>query len=814
MKSICAAVAVEGTIYHFDRPFTYIVPPEYTDCLQPGCRVLVPFGSGSRTRQGLVLTLQQEEPAMGTKSLLAVLDKEPVLDEERIYLVQWMKGRYFCTLYDAVKAMLPLGLHMRLQQSYALTQQGAQCVPDELSAEQRRIWQKLHDAGKPVEQGAFLRSMGLTADSFDLKYLLEQGLVEKKDQAHRRVADATRKMVRWQPLPPKVRLTPRQQSVYDMLEKVGAIYGKELCYFTGAGPSVVDGLVKKGAASYFEEEVFRTPHHTPDEQVPSYTLTLEQRQAFLGLQQAYQEQKGSTALLYGITGSGKTLVFLELIRSVLQENKGVIVMVPEIALTPQMIGRFRSSFGDQVAVFHSALSDGERLDEWKRVSRGLARVVVGTRSAVFAPLQHIGLILLDEEQESSYKSEQAPRYHAREVAQFRCAYHKALCVLSSATPCVETYYRAQTGLYRFFTLQERYGTATLPKVTLVDMNQETQKGNRTGFSQVLQEKLQENLQAGRQSILLLNRRGYHTFAACTHCGEVVMCPHCSISMTYHSANHRLVCHYCGTSIPFTNRCRHCGENDVRFSGAGTQRGEEELQALFPEARVLRLDTDTTMAKDTLQKKLAAFARQEYDMMIGTQMVAKGLDFPNVTLVGVLNADQTLYSDDFRSSERAFDLLTQVVGRSGRGKWSGTAVIQTYTPENPLFALAARQDYPAFYQKEVAMRRAMLYPPFSDLLVFVFVGEQEEKVRQASHYFSHLLQEKAAGEYPKLPLRVLSPSPAAVWKVSGKYRYKLIVKCRLVRDMKQMAAQLLCDFAAEKEFHKVTVYADSNPDTVL
>ena len=822
MESLYAAVAVEDTIYHFDRPFTYFVPHECQPLAKPGCRVLVPFGSGSRTRQGIILSLTHgDEQGKDTKGILAVLDREPVLDEERLLLTSWMKEHYFCTLYDAAKAMLPSGLHMRLRRGYVLTEKGRRISREEpssrsgLSVWQRRIVRLLGEKSGPMEQGAFLRALNLTAEAFDLKILLEQGMVEEVDLARRKVGDATRKMVQARPLPEGVKLTPRQKEVYATLQEVGAVYVKELCYFTGAGPTVVEGLVKKGAAFYYEEEVYRIPA-APEirEETKETVLTPSQQKAFEELLLAYREKAGGTSLLYGITGSGKTLVFLELIRAVLRDRRGVILMVPEISLTPQIVTRFRAAFGEQVAVFHSGLSDGERTDEWKRVRRGLAKVVVGTRSAVFAPLSDIGLILLDEEQESTYKSEQSPRYHAREVAQFRCKYHRALCVLVSATPSIETRYRAQKGYYGYSSLGERYGTAVLPKVTVVDMNGEALRGNRSAFSTVLQEKIAGNLQKGEQSILLLNRRGYHTFASCTACGEVVTCPNCSISMTYHSANHRLVCHYCGTSLPFTTQCGHCGEHAVRFSGAGTQRGEEELQQLFPKARVLRLDTDTTMVKDTLQKKLTAFSRQEYDILLGTQMVAKGLDFPHVTLVGVLNADQTLYSDDFRSSERAFDLLTQVVGRSGRGQYPGIAVIQTHTPENPIFTLAALQDYETFYQQEIRLRQALLYPPFADLLVLGFVGTDERKVRLASAFFFRLLQETASARYPELPLRVLSPSPASILKVSGKYRYKLLIKCRLTRGMREMTAELLCRYAQEKEYRDVTVYADSNPDTIL
>jgi primosomal protein N' (replication factor Y) len=483
-------------------------------------------------------------------------------------------------------------------------------------------------------------------------------------------------------------------------------------------------------------------------------------------------------------------------------------MVPEISLTPQTIARFHHRYGKAVAVFHSGLSLAERMDEWKRVKNGEAKIAVGTRSAVFAPFEKVGLIILDEEQEHSYKSEMSPRFHAREVAKFRCAYHKGLLVLSSATPSMETAYAAKTGRYHMVSLPERYGNAKLPEVVMVDMNEEQLSGNTTTFSRPLLEALEETFSKGQQSILLLNRRGYHPFATCRSCQMVVTCPNCTISLTYHAANQRLLCHYCGYSVPFSDECPTCHQHEVRFTGVGTQRAEEQLASFLPEARILRMDTDAAMNRSDYEKKLRDFGSGKYDIMVGTQMVAKGLDFGNVTLVGVLSADQSLYSDDFRSSERTFDLLTQVVGRSGRGDLPGKAMIQTFTPENPLLAMAAQQDFPAFYQQEIAYRKAMLYPPFADLVTVGFVGASEAQVQQAGAKFLTRLTALASAEYPQLPMRVLQMAPAAVAKVSNKYRYQVIVKCRNNRTFREMIAKLLVQFGKEKGQDGVSIFIDT------
>ncbi len=813
-EELFAQVAVENTIYHFDKLFTYRVPDSLREQVVPGVRVSVPFGAGNRCRVGIVFSLSMEGGGR-VKDVDKVLDREAALSGEMLELARWMKDRYYCTLFEAAKLMIPTGYHIRLRDSYVLSSDFKDFDRENYTGAQWRGILLLHGAGKSIPVEKLTQETGLEEHSQEFQQLVERGIFCKVNTAMSRVKDATSKMVR--PIPSfSGKLTPRQKDVYQTLLDAGEASERELCYFTGASASVVRALVDKGAAEAFEYEVYRRPDFFQEEEdgAEELTLSADQEQVLEELIQEYENLEGRrTALLYGVTGSGKTSVFLKLIQYVRDQGKGVIVMVPEISLTAQTIRQFRRWFGDGIALFHSGLSLGERLDEWKRVRRGEAWIVVGTRSAVFAPVENLGLVVMDEEQEHTYKSESSPRYDAREVARYRCWKAGAFCLLASATPSVETCWQAQEKRFGFHQLSQRFGEAVLPQVELVDMNQDAPPGE-TAIGTTMAQALKENFQAGRQSILLLNRRGYHTFASCQTCHEVVSCPHCSISLTYHSANGRLMCHYCGYSIPYTSHCPSCGSDTVTFRGTGTQKAEEQLQQLLPQANVLRIDTDSVAAKYSLEKKLDQFARGEYQVMVGTQMVAKGLDFENVTLVGVLSADQSLFSDDFRSNERTFDLITQVVGRAGRGKYPGRAIIQTYAPENPVLHLAAEQDYFGFYNQEILFRQTMLYPPFVDILVIGFVGEKETAVKQGADMFLRLLSQLAQEEYSQLPLRVLRPSPAAVAKVSNKFRYKLLIKCRNSTRLQEMVSRLLIQFASLREFQQVTAYADPNPYWIL
>ena len=804
-----ALVAVENALYHFDREYSYLVP-DALPSVQPGCRVVVPFGKGNTRRQGMVLSVTDSDAA-DCKPIIEALDNEPVLSGEMLRMCAFMKAHFFCTYYDAVKAMLPAGINYRLSQSYAVSDALGDAFYD-LDDERRRIVTLIRSQGNSMTRDELLHSMGY-ADSVLPDKMAEEGILVKSDTALRRMGDKTVRMIRlcddFDALSAGMKLSEKQSEVVDLLRSVGSASVKEVCYYTGVTAAVTDALIRKGLAVTFDDEVFRVPS-APDVQKKTVTLTDEQQSAFDGLLALYRHEKSETALLYGVTGSGKTSVFFKLIETAVCDGTGVIVMVPEIALTPQLQSVFKAHFGDKVAVFHSALSLGERMDEYKRVRRGIARIALGTRSAIFAPMDRIGLIIMDEEHEHTYKSESKPRFEARELARFRAKQNNALLLLSSATPDVRTYYHAECGDYHRFTLTKRFGSAALPDVVIEDMNEEQAKGNTGAFSSRLLQAIEENLEHGKQSILLLNRRGYNSYVTCTSCKEPVSCPNCSISLTYHSANNRMMCHYCGYSAVYTGECPVCHSHHLRLSGTGTQRAEVEIGELFPQARILRMDADTTMTRHAHERKLSAFANGEYDIMIGTQMVAKGLDFPNVTLVGVLNADRMLYADDYRGFESTFSLLTQVVGRSGRGSEKGRAIIQTFTPENPVIHLAAKQDYDAFYRSEIALRKAMLYPPFVTMCLIGFVGAGAVQTARAAGVFMQRMKELLTREYPDIPLRVLGPSPASVFKVSNKFRYQLLLKCRNDARFREMLSRMLIAFSSERDYSDVTVYADMDP----
>ena len=808
---LAAAVAVENAGYSFDKLYDYAVPEEMTDSIKAGCRVKVSFGHG--LRQGMIMSLHEVEDISGLKKLSYLIDKEPVMSEELLSLAEFMKQRCYCTYFDACSAMLPTGLSVKLTYSYTADRE---IDPEAfmLSEEEKTIFAYLCARKTPMREDRLIKNLSLENESI-LRELAQKGVLIRTETVKKRMADVTVKMIRLKGEIPERKYTVSQSEVLKVLSEIGEASVKEICYFTGVTAAVTDNLVKKGICEYFEamppkiKEVPSVPT-----KVENITLTDQQEKAYTDILQKYQSGKPSVSLLYGVTGSGKTSVFMKLIDKVNEDGRGIICMVPEISLTPQLLSKFQARYGKRVAVFHSGLSLGKRLDEWKKVKNGQANIAVGTRSAIFAPLQDVGLIVMDEEQEYSYKSSATPRFHARELAKFRCTRNKCPLVLSSATPSVESYYYALGGRYSLDTLSKRYGTAKLPHVITADMNIEQQQGNTSGYSSVLLEAIEDNLQHGHQSILLLNRRGHNTFIACRECNEVISCPNCSISMTFHSANNRLMCHYCGHSITAPKECPSCGSTKLRYSGAGTQKAQQELQELFPEARILRLDTDSTMQRFAYEKKLGAFRDGEYDIMLGTQMVAKGLDFPNVTLVGVLSADGMMHGDDFRSYERTFSLLTQVVGRSGRGGLEGRAVIQTFEPQNPIIELAAAQNYDEFFRTEIALRKAMLYPPFADIGVVAFIGEDRQNVHEAADYFSERLKTLAENRFSELPLRVMGPAPAAVAKVGGKFRYRMIIKFKNSRRFREMMSELLIDIGNSRRFSSVTAYADIDPDNII
>lgn len=815
-----AKVAVEGTLYHFDMEFDYIIPENIDTNNLVGSRVLVPFGLGNKKKHGVVFEVVSGKLDEKIKPIYAVLDKAPLLSVEMISLARWMKRRYYCTLFDAVKTMLPSGINRKLVNYYKLSGNINFLEKFDLNDIEINIIEILKKKDKFISYKKL--QLETSVDNLDkiLLRLKKLGIILQKEDSINKVSDASIKMVSVTDIGKvknlNLKLTQKQKKVYDAIKACSEISVKEVCYYTGVTASVVDSLVKKGIVYYFENQVYRNPYKNIEKLYNKEDILLsdEQKTSFNNLYKEYTSGKASVSLLYGVTGSGKTAVFMKLIEAVRKDKKGIIVMVPEIALTSSLIRQFHQRFGEKVAVFHSGLSAGERADEWKRVKNGDADIAIGTRSAVFAPFENLGLIIMDEEQEYTYKSDSSPRFHARDIAKFRCKQNNTLLVLASATPSIESYYMALNGRYSLNTISRRYGQANLPKVKIVDLNEEINKGNNSAFSEILIKELVENLQNHKQSIILMNRRGYNTFASCRACNEVLTCPNCSISLTYHSANGRLMCHYCGYSVEFTDECPNCHEHEIRYLGFGTQKIEEDLQNVVPEARILRMDADTTMAKFSHDRKFRLFSEGKYDIMIGTQMVAKGLDFDNVTLVGVLSADQSLYNNDFRSYERTFSLLTQVVGRAGRGNYAGRAIIQTYTPENSVISLAAQQNYDEFYNSEIKMRKAMLYPPFVDLCVICFSGKNQERILSAAKDFFNMLRKLASKDYSELPLRVLEPSQTTIIKLNNKYRHKLIIKFRNSRRFQELISRLLVWFEKDKKYSEVSVYVDVNPDMII
>ncbi len=802
-------MAVDKAAYHFDKLYSYAIPVEFAATLRPGMRVLVPFGGGNRKRQGIVLGRKPVQSLEKLKPLVSILDSEPVLSPELLRLVSFLKETTFCSYFDAVKAILPGGIGYRMRYDYGLSPLwNGEEKP--LEEDERKLVSYLENKKGMVPEEKLLGLLGLSTESTLLGQMLQKGILVREETAKRRMKDETVRMLALS-LPEKglegIRLTPKQKEVLNFLQTVETASVRETVYFTGVTEAVFRTLQNKGLLYYYDAEIFRQAPDQEAAQKELPSLTPDQEAAYQSLLRDYEKKEASTALLYGVTGSGKTQVYLKLIAKAVEEGRQAIVLVPEISLTPQAIAAFTAVFGGRVAIQHSGLSLGERMDQWKKIRAGQVSIAVGTRSAIFAPFTNLGLIVLDEEQEHTYKSEASPRFHARDVAKFRSAQNNCLLVLASATPSVESYYYAQKGAYHLVCLKKRFGGALMPKVGIVDMGRELQDGNDSQLSRELLAEMKENLKNQEQTILLLNRRGYHTRAICTGCNTAASCPNCSIAMTYHAANGRLMCHYCGYSRPADERCPVCGGRYLRYQGIGTQKLEEELHELFPDARVLRMDADTTMNKNAHSKKFKAFADGAYDIMVGTQMVAKGLNFPRVTLVGVLAADASLFGDDFKCQERTFSLITQVIGRSGRGEKHGRAIIQTYVPDNKVIEQASCQDYEGFFKEEILSRRIMLYPPFCSICAIGFSGPLESQVVGAAKRFLRDLKQTAAAQYPSLPLRVLGPTANMIVKISGKYRYKILIKCKNTADFRRMIADLLIRSGKDPQNKQVVVFGD-------
>ncbi|WP_337743689.1 primosomal protein N' [Dysosmobacter sp.] len=808
-------VAVSAAPYSIDKPYSYLVPESLAAAAVPGVRVMVPFGRGNKESEGLILARVQEPKLPGSKALRQVLDPEPVLDKAGIDLALWMRGRYFCTVFEAVKTILPAGLWYGLREIWSLAME-----PETARSAAVGIpgaWQVLdllEKQGGKADIRVLRDALGDGAEK-PLKAMKKAEILTCETDAKRKIADKSHRMVElavntedaYALTEPKRRSAPTRYEVVNFLATAGRTPAAEVSYYTGASARTLKTMEKAGLIAFSEEEELRVPSLDDVEPGPEIVLNEEQQRAFEEILGRVQAAKPSVTLLHGVTGSGKTQVYLRLVQETLALGKTAMVLVPEIVLTPQMMRKFSSYFGSRVAMLHSSLKMTERYDQWKRIRRGEVDVVLGTRSALFAPLKNLGLIIMDEEQEGSYQSENVPRYDAREVAKYLCVREKAALVFGSATPTVETAWAAEQGSYQKALLRRRYNENALPEVLIADLRQEILNGNPGLISTPLRQELEKNLAAGEQSILFLNRRGSSRMLLCGECGYVPQCPRCSSAMTYHSANGRLMCHYCGHSEPAADTCPECG-GWMKHVGAGTQKVEEELRELFPEAGILRMDADT--AAGGHEEILQTFERERVPILLGTQMVAKGLDFENVTLVGVLSADISLYVDNYRAAERTFSLLTQVVGRAGRGGKTGRAVIQTYTPGNDVIRCAARQDYDAFYESEIRMRRLRRYPPFADLFTVTVSGTEEGRVLRAAVSVRETLRqlcrrpELAAGE-PE----VLGPAPAPVVKVNNRFRYRCTLVGKNDKATREMLAWLQKDFAKDNANRGMNLFVDHN-----
>ena len=809
-----AKIAVAAANFAIDKPYSYFVPENLT--VQPGQRVMLPFGRANKRTEGIVLTVE-DGSADKLKAIERCLDDAPLLTESQLRLAAFLRERYFCTFFDAIRVMLPAGLWFRTKLTVSLTEDRSWKERNLRKENAMAVLELLENLGGQAEEDA-LRNLIPEEDALSevLTYLTRKKWVSAQTDYLRKTHDKSEKIATLA-IPAEEAMAyaekrPKsaamQKQVLELMCSVGSVAVKDLCYFTGASTATVNRLEALGYLTLSERPVLRCREIKPAQLDGPLVLNPEQQACFEGLSAQMKEKNPGVALLHGVTGSGKTSVYIRLIQTCLEQGKAALLLVPEIALTPQLLGLMAAYFGDWVAVLHSSLSTAERYDQWKRVKSGDAKVVVGTRSAVFAPCAP-GLIILDEEQEHSYKSECSPRYAAKEVAIWRGAKEGALVLLGSATPSVESMYRAKTGAYKLYTLRERYNGRPLPEVDIVDMREELKLGNDTSLSIPLREDILRTRDAGKQTILLLNRRGNSRALVCVDCRETPECPRCNVKLTYHSANHRLMCHYCGFSQPAPERCPSCG-GPLKAIGTGTQKVQQELAALFPDMETLRMDTDTVSAVNTHEKILEHFQKENIPILLGTQMVAKGLNLPNVTLVGVLDADLSLYTGGFRAGETTFNMLTQVVGRAGRGDAPGRAVIQTLVPEHQIIRLAAKQDYDGFYDLEIRLRQAQSAPPFGDLAAVTFTGQEEPNVLRGAAVFRDSLnaclrQDAYSGE----KCTVLGPAPCVVPKVNYNFRYQLTLRCRMTKPLRQLLAYLLRQFSRDKANRGVSAFIDVN-----
>ena len=810
-----AKIAVSATNFAIDKPYSYFIPPDMHS--EPGVRVIVPFGRNNRASEGVVLSVEPGD-AEGLKPIKQVMDDSPVLSDTMLHLAAFLRERYFCTFFDAIRAMLPTGLWYQTKEEYSLTEDRSwqEKLPRQRDAAEILQFLASHDR---KSSGEDLRKLIPDEERLSkaLSYLTRKKWISAEKSFSRKAGDKTEKIATlavdaeqaMEYAAGRPKSAAMQKAVLELMCSVGSAAVKEICYYTGCGSATVKRLVELGFLEYSEKTVLRCREVVPAKISGPLVLNDQQQKAYEGILAQMNGEKPGAALLYGVTGSGKTSVYIKLIQSTLEQGRQAMLLVPEIALTPQLLGLMAAYFGDLVAVLHSSLSVGERYDHWRRARSGAAKVVVGTRSAVFAPCPNLGILILDEEQEHSYKSENAPRYSAKEVALWRGIKENALVLMGSATPSVDTMYYAKTGVYSLYHLEQRFGGKPMPDVQIVDMKEQLKLGNDLSLSYPLQDAIREAADAGKQTILFLNRRGNSRSLSCIRCGEIPECPRCSARLTYHSANNRLMCHYCGFSQKVPERCPQCG-GPMKPMGTGTQKVQQELEGIFPDIGNLRMDADTVSATNNHEAILGRFQQENVPVLIGTQMVVKGLNLPEVTLVGVLDADLSLYSENFRAAETTFNMLTQVVGRAGRGDAPGRAVIQTMVPEHKVIRLAAKQDYDGFYEQEIGMRRVQHLPPFGDVALVTFTGQDEAQLLRSAVKWKESLQALLKmPDYHMETCTVLGPAPCPVPKINYHFRYRLTLRCRMTRSLRFLLAHLLRQFSQNRENRGVTAFIDVN-----
>ncbi len=831
MNARYAGVCLLDNPYHIDGIYDYEIPVDLWEEVTVGRFVTVPFGIRNQLRIGLVSEIRDTSAYKMTKFIKSLCPENIALDEEMQGLCAFLKSKTLCSTGDAVRTMVPAAAISRLCELYDLTETQIANPSDELKrASDLFVYTYLSEHGETPRK-TLREGYGPQVES-SLRRLLAEGWIRRRVILREAKEGKTRRM--WSLAVSEsaaaqladgmecneIRLSSEgHRRILSVLLQVAApMSSAELAAEANASPAQLKALESKGLIMCQEEQVSRNPYtDTPFVGQTPLELNADQTAALSELVALTKTGEPRAALLHGVTGSGKTRVMTALIDELLADGRGVILLLPEIALTPQSVSIFCARYGSRVAVIHSALSTGERYDAYCRIRRGEADVVIGTRSAVFAPVNHLGAIIIDEEQEHTYKSDQNPKYHAKDIARYRCKHHHALMLLASATPSLESYKRAEEGAYSLIRLPNRCGGASLPTVIPVDMRQELQAGNRSELSRRLVEELKVTLDRGEQAILFLNRRGYHRAISCRSCGEPLSCPRCSVAMTYHTrrgdAQGELVCHWCGERRPLPRVCPSCQSEHLAHMGYGTQRAEEELSRLFPSARVLRMDADTTVSKTAYEQMLGAFRRHEADILLGTQMVTKGHDFPHVTLVGVLLADASLYLDDYRAAERTFSMLTQVIGRAGRGELSGRAVIQTSNPDHEIITLACRQDYPTFYAREIRLRRLLCFPPSCDIALLTVSSVLESEALIAAKKLTSELNELREGEVgQKVDMIVFGPFEAPVYRVDNRYRLRMVIKCRQTKETMSLFHALLCRFNTNCG-RRVHLSIDFNPSNL-